>query len=247
MHPNPVALVTGGAQRIGAAITRHLHARGYDLLIHYRRSRDEAEALARELNHVRADSARCLGADLLQDAAIAQLAEESLCAWQRLDLLVNNASSFYPTPLSQISAEDWHDLLGSNARAPLFLCRNLAPALCHQGGTIVNLIDVHARNGLAEYTPYIMAKAALAAMTRCLARELAPSVRVNGVAPGAILWPTDKAAMGEEEKQKILDQICLGRLGTPEDIAALVGFLAQDAHYVTGQVIAVDGGRSLNL
>jgi len=238
----PVALVTGAANRIGASISRTLHAAGYRVLVHYRRSEAAALALTCELNNHIPDSASCLQADLGDLRELESLALAALGQWNRLDLLVNNASSFYPVPLPDLTESDWRDLMHSNARAPLFLARHLQPALVSSAGNIVNIIDSTALGGVARFTPYTMAKAALANMTRSLARELAPNVRVNGVAPGAILWPEYAEGISEEEKQQTLAHTALGRLGTVAEIAATVLFLARDASYVTGQVIAVDGG-----
>ena len=238
----PVALVTGGAARIGACIATTLHARGYSVLVHYHRSHDRAAALAAQLNSQRADSARILHADLLDVAAIERLSTDGLAAWGRLDLLVNNASSFFPTPIGSITLGHWENLIGSNALAPLLLSQHLHKALQATGsGCIINIIDSTSRFGLARFVPYAMAKAALANMTRSLARELAPKVRVNGVAPGAILWPEYEGGASEEEQQATLSRTMLGRLGRPEDIANTVAFLAS-ATYVTGEIIKVDGG-----
>jgi pteridine reductase len=242
MSNAPVALVTGAANRIGATITRVLHEAGYNVIVHYRSSADAAHALITQLNAVRADSARSVRTDLADFGQLDALARQSLAQWGRLDVLVNNASSFYPTALDEIDEGDWHDLMNSNARAPLFLCKHLHHALAANQGAIVNIVDSTALDGVAGFTPYTMAKAALANMTKSLARELAPRVRVNGVSPGAILWPEYAGGISEEEKQQTLAQTALGRMGTPEDIAHAVLFLARDATYVTGQVLAVDGG-----
>ncbi|HTR00943.1 MAG TPA: pteridine reductase [Candidatus Acidoferrum sp.] len=236
-----VALVTGGAARIGAVIVQTLHAAGYNVVLHYHRSHERAAALAAALNATRRDSAMLVQADLLDLAAIERLAREAHAAWGRVDLLVNNASTFFPTPLGTITEAHWNNLIGSNARAPLWLCQQLAPALTAANGSIVNIIDSTSRYGLAEFVPYAMAKAALANMTRSLARALAPHVRVNGVAPGAILWPEYTGGVSEQERQATLARTMLGRLGTPQDIAHAVAFLA-GATYVTGQIIKVDGG-----
>ena len=238
----PVALITGAAQRIGATITRVLHGAGYSVIVHYRNSAEAAHALITELNAQRADSARSVRADLAEFSQVEALARQSLAQWGRLDLLVNNASSFYPTELNEIDEGDWHDLMNSNARAPLFLSKHLHGALRASRGAIVNIVDSTALDGVARFTPYTMAKAALANMTKSLARELAPEVRVNGVSPGAILWPEYAGGVSEAEKQSTIAQTALRRMGTPEDIAHAVLFLARDASYVTGQVIAVDGG-----
>ncbi len=238
----PVALVTGAANRIGAATARVLHKAGYNIVIHYRSSATAAQALRNELNLQRLDSAICVRADLAELKQVASLARQSIAQWDRLDALVNNASSFYPVRLDEVDEADWQDLMNSNARAPLFLAQHASDALKASRGCIVNIVDSTALDGVAGFTPYTMAKAALANMTRSLARELAPYVRVNGVSPGAILWPEYVGGVSEEEKQKTLAQIALGRMGTPEDIAHAVLFLIRDASYVTGQVIAVDGG-----
>lgn len=238
----PVALVTGAANRIGATIARTLHSAGYNVIVHYRHSADAAHALIGELNAQRPDSARSVRADLAEFAQLETLANQGLAQWQRLDVLVNNASSFYPTALAEIDDGDWHDLMNSNAKAPLFLSKYLHRELAARRGAIVNIVDSTALDGVAGFTPYTMAKAALANMTKSLARELAPHVRVNGVSPGAILWPEYAGGMSEAEKQQAIAQTALGRMGAPEDIAHTVLFLARDASYVTGQVIAVDGG-----
>jgi len=238
-----VALVTGAARRIGAAIARCLHQHGANVAIHYRDSTDEAAALADVLNAVRPDSAAIFPADLTSIADIGVLAQRAIAWRKRLDVLVNNASSFYPTPLGTITAEQWDDLVGTNLRAPLFLSQAASTALRASHGVIVNIIDVHSLRPLREHLVYGSAKAGLAMLTRSLAKELAPGVRVNGVSPGAILWP--EAEMGEATKAAILDQVPLGRPGSPDDIAGAVLYLVRDATYVTGQIIAVDGGRSV--
>lgn len=235
-------LVTGAAKRIGAAIVRQLHGAGFRVVLHYRRSAAAAQALADELNLARPDSVRCIQADLTEPDAIRMLAERSITCWERLDALVNNASSFYPAPLATVEDSQWQDLMNTNARAPLLLCKHLHAALGQRHGNIVNIIDSTAMHGVAGFTPYTMAKAALTNMTSSLARELAPQVRVNGVSPGAILWPEYAGGMSEADKQQILARTALGRMGQPEDIAHAVLFLIRDAHYLTGQVIAVDGG-----
>lgn len=240
---NKVALITGAARRIGAEIVRQLHASGARVVIHYRSSSTEADALARSLNEQRPDSARTLAGDLLDIPAIAGLVDEA-AGWQgRLDILINNASSFYPTPVGTISEDNWHELVGSNFKAPLFLSQAAAPYLAKHEGSIVNIVDIHSLRPLREHVVYGSAKAALAMTTRSLAKDLAPDVRVNGVSPGAILWPED--GMTESAQSAILEQIPLRRTGQPTDIAGCVLYLVRDASYVTGQVIAVDGGRSL--
>jgi pteridine reductase len=238
-----VALITGASQRIGATIARTLHGAGMDLVLHYRSSGEAAAALKGELEAARTDSVRLARADLLDPEAPAALLEVVRDFRNRLNLLVNNASSFYPTPLAQASQEDWEELMGTNLKAPFFLAQAMAPLLTANDGCIVNLVDIHAERPLADYPVYSMAKAGNAMMVRALARELGPRVRVNGVAPGAILWPEQD--MSEAAKQTILGRTALQRAGTPEDIARTVLFLARDAPYITGQVIAVDGGRTV--
>ena len=238
-----VALVTGAARRIGAAIATQLHSAGASVAIHYRGSAEEALALAESLNAERANSAATFQADLLDMAQLETLVSR-VCDWQsRLDILVNNASSFYPTPPGTITETQWDDLLGSNLKAPLFLSQAALGALRETRGSIVNIVDIHALRPLKDHTVYGPAKAGLAMLTRSLAKDLAPEIRVNGVAPGAILWPEDD--MSEATKQSILRQVPLERAGEPDDIAGCVLYLVRDAAYVTGQIIAVDGGRSV--
>ncbi|MEX2124405.1 MAG: pteridine reductase [Woeseia sp.] len=238
-----VALVTGGARRIGAAVVRRLHQAGASVAIHYRGSVDEARRLRDALVSLRTDSAQVFRADLRSTDQIAELVS-SVVDWSGgLDVLVNNASSFYPTPIGTITDEQWSDLLDTNLKAPLFLAQAAWPHLRTRNGAIVNLIDVHAKRPLRNHAVYGSAKAGLAMLTRSLAKDMAPEVRVNGVAPGAILWP--ERGMNEDVKQGILDQIPLHRSGSPDDIAGCVLYLVRDATYVTGQIIAVDGGRSI--
>jgi pteridine reductase len=240
---NKVALVTGAARRIGAAIVTRLHESGADVAIHYRGSADEAAALAEMLNAQRPDSASTFAADLTDLRSLQGLVD-GVRDWQgRLDIPVNNASSFYPTPIGEITEDHWDDLLGSNLKAPLFLSQAAAPSLRATNGVIVNIVDIHAQRPLRNHAVYGAAKAGLAMLTRSLAKDLAPAVRVNGVAPGAILWP--ESEMSDETKDVILGQVPLERAGDPDDIAACVLYLARDADYVTGQIIAVDGGRSI--
>lgn len=243
-HGCRVVLITGAAQRLGAATARRLHARGWRVLVHYRDSASAADALAAELNAHRPDSCRPIFADLGRDDDIRQLGEAATQAWGRVDALVNNASSFYPTAVDTATPAQWDDLFASNARAPFFLAQALLPALRASRGAIVSLLDIHASRPLPQHTLYCMAKAAHAMLTQSLARELAPEVRVNGIAPGAILWPSS-GEPDPEAQQRILAGIPLARLGAPEDIARTIVFLLEDAPYITGQVIAVDGGRSL--
>ena len=242
----PVALVTGSAQRIGATIIKTLHAAGYNTVIHYRHSQAPAEALTAALNAQRANSAVCIAADLNDIHAIQQLAQQSCEVWGNLDALVNSASSFYPTPVGNTTDHQWNDLINSNMKAPFFLAQALATALAEQQGAIINIADIYAEKPLANHTIYCMAKAGNAMLTKSLANELAPHVRVNGVAPGAILWPEQGGAVQPSAQEKLLEKIPLARTGLPEDIANTVLFLLRDAPYITGQIIAVDGGRSIH-
>lgn len=238
-----IALVTGGATRIGRAICLVLHGAGYAVWVHYRSSKVSAQELVEELNHARAHSAELCTADLASGVDVERLVEELLVAMPRLDLLVNNASAFYRTATGAVSREQWDELIAVNLTAPFFLTQGLLPLLQRAQGSVVNITDVHAERPLGGYPVYSTAKAALAMMTRALARELAPRVRVNAVAPGAILWPVGEQP-SEIIQERILERIPMGRFGEPEDIARAVLFLAQ-AGYVTGQSLAVDGGRSV--
>lgn len=239
-----VVLITGAAIRLGAATARLLHGNGWNVIVHCRMSREKAEELAKELNVKRPDSCHVLQADLGRDDEVTWLAQESRHVWGRVDALVNNASSFYPTPIGTVTPTQWDDLFSSNARAPFFLAQALAPELKRQHGAIVNLIDIHAEKPLKDHTVYCMAKAAHAMLTLSLAKELAPEVRVNGVAPGAILWPSTGAVSGDKQAE-IMSGIPLQRLGEPQDIARTIAFLLEEAPYISGQIIAVDGGRGL--
>lgn len=239
------ALVTGSAARIGACIASSLHARGFDVLVHCNSNEAGASRLAEQLNNQRADCAFVISADLTSDAGMQKLVDACQQRWDSLDLLVNNASRFYPTTVGETTAWQWDDLVNSNLRAPYFLSQGLLPSLKKAGGSIVNILDIHASRPMKHHAVYSIAKAGLQMMTLALARELAPDIRVNGVAPGAILWPESEG--DEATKQAILDRVALGRLGRPEDIASAVIYLALDAPYVTGQVLAVDGGRTLNV
>lgn len=240
-----VALVTGAARRIGAAIARRLHAAGANVVIHYRGAEAEAAKLEAELNAARAGSALKLKAELLAPIAPRALVGGAVDRFGQLDLLVNNASTFYPTALGEIEPTHWDDLVGSNLKAPLFLAQEAAPQLAKTQGSIVNVVDIHAERPLPGYAVYSIAKAGLAALTRSLALELAPAVRVNGVAPGAIAWPED-GQFDPAERSRIVATTPLARIGMPEDVAQAVQFLAC-APFVTGQILAVDGGRSLHL
>ena len=238
-----VVLITGGARRVGAEIARTLHAAGANMLIHYRSSAAAAVALAEEFNKIRAHSAAIHAAHLLNAEAPERLVAAALLEFGRLDILINNASSFYPTPIGTITLPQWDDIVGSNLKAPLFLSQAAAPSLRAQRGLIINMIDIHALRPLRAHPVYSVAKAGLAMLTRSVARELGPEVRVNGIAPGPVLWPD--GGMDETLKREIVDKTALKRHGTPRDIARTALFLAKDAPYITGQIIAVDGGRSI--
>ena len=243
--PAKVALVTGAAQRIGAEICRELHRRDFNVVIHYRNSSQTAEALANELNHQRNDSAHCLKADLTVLNQVKELANAAIQRWGNIDVLVNNASTFYPTPVNQATEQDWTALVDSNLKGPFFLSQHVTDALRLQQGCIVNIVDIHSEKPLRDHPVYCIAKAGVAMMTKTLARELAPDVRVNGVSPGAILWPEQD--LSEQDKTSILAKVPMQRLGEALDIARTVAFLVSDAPYINGQIIAVDGGRTLSM
>ena len=238
-----VVLITGGARRVGAEIARTLHAAGANIVIHYRSSAAAAIALADQLNLLRPRSATIHSAHLSTADAPEKLVAATLLEFGRLDILVNNASSFYPTPIGQITVPQWDDLMGSNLKAPLFLSQAAAPSLRARHGLIINMIDIHGLRPLKAHPVYSSAKAGLAMLTRALARELGPEIRVNGIAPGPVLWP--EVDMEADLKREIIDKTALKRHGTPQDIARTALFLAKDAPYITGQIIAVDGGRSI--
>jgi pteridine reductase len=235
--------VTGAARRIGAVVASTLHAAGANVVIHYHRSAAEAEQLAADLNRRRAGSAFTVSADVREVPELTRMAKTVLERTGRLDVLVNNASNFYPTPLGTVTEEHWYDLMGSNLKAPLFLSQAVLPALRAARGVIINIVDVHSQRPLRDHVVYGAAKAGLAMLTRSLAKDLGPHIRVNGVSPGAILWPEE--GMSDQLRAAIIRQTALKRSGEPEDIAAAVLFLVRDAPYVTGQIIAVDGGRSV--
>lgn len=235
-------LITGAAKRLGAACARLLHSEGCNVFLHYRSSATEAQQLCDELNQQRPDSARIMQADLLNMAELADVANEACLAWGGIDVLVNNASSFYPTAIPDATEQQWDELLGSNLKAPFFLAQVLTKTLTDNKGCIVNIVDIHAERGLSGYPVYSIAKAGLAAMTKVLAKELGPAVRVNGVAPGAILWPEHSS---EPANLEILQRVILKRSGEPADIAKAVLFLVKEANYMTGQILTVDGGRTL--
>ncbi len=241
-----VVLITGAAKRVGAEIARTLHGAGARVLIHYRSAAHEAEALAEELNGPRPGSAAIAAADLLDVSALPSLVAAALQHFGGLDALVNNASSFFATPLGSISEREWDDLVGTNLKAPLFLAQAAAPHLRAARGAIVNIADIHAERPLRNYAVYCAAKAGLVGLTRALALELGPEVRVNGIAPGPILWPED-GSFDEALQARVIGRTLLKRVGSPADIARTVLFLLADAPYVTGQILAVDGGRSVYL
>jgi pteridine reductase len=237
-----VALITGAARRVGAAITRKLHAAGANIVLHYRSSADDAEAISKALNEIRPNSVVIVEADLLDAGQLQALPEIATSNFGSLDILVNNASTFYPTPVGDITEIDWHDLMGTNLKAPLFLSQAASTALRISNGLIVNIADIHGQQPLARHTVYSLAKAGVIMLTKSLARELGPSIRVNAIAPGPVMWPED--GMDKALQAKIIDRTALKRGGTPDDVARAVLFFATEAPYVTGQILAVDGGRS---
>ncbi len=243
MLNDQVVLITGAAHRLGATTAQLLHAGGARIVLHYRASETAALALQAELNAQRAHSVVLVQADLLDVAAHPTLVQQAAATWGRLDVLINNASSFYPTPVGEVTESQWDDLLGTNLKAPFFLSQAAAPLLKTQNGCIVNIVDIHAERPLKDYPVYSMAKAGLVMLTRALASELGPQVRVNAVAPGAILWPEN---MDTATQQRIISRTFLKRQGNPRDIAKAVRFLITNADYMSGQVLTVDGGRSLN-
>ncbi|WP_223448962.1 pteridine reductase [Pseudomonas sp. BF-R-19] len=239
-------MVTGGARRVGAAIVRTLHEAGASIILHYRQSGEQAAELADRLNWERSGSVSLLQADLLDTAGLARLVESAAESFGRLDGLINNASSFYPTPFGKIDEDNWSDLIGSNFKAPLFLSQAAWPHLKESAGSIVNIIDINAERPIAGFSTYCAAKAGLLGLTKALAIEMGPHVRVNGVSPGAIEWPAD-GLFDEATCQRVIDSTLLKRTGEPQDIARTVLFLMADAPYISGQILAVDGGRSAHL
>jgi len=239
----PVVLITGAAKRVGAEIARTLHAAGYDLALHYRRSRTEMDALYAELEAARAGSTCAIAGELAEVERLPDIVEQCVARFGRLDALINNASAFYPTPLGTASPAQWDELFASNARAPFFLAQAAAPHLKSTQGCIVNMVDIYAERPLPRHPLYSMAKAALAMMTQALAQELGPQVRVNGIAPGAVLWPESGKAYADQ--QELVARTPLQRAGTPQDVATAVLFLVRDAKFTTGQILRVDGGRAL--
>ncbi len=241
----PVVLITGAARRVGARIARLLHARGFDLALHHRSSAEDMAVLVADLDGTRPGSCLVLQAELAEFDRLPELVAQTVGRFGRLDALVNNASAFYPTPIGEITPQQWDELFASNARAPLFLAQAAAPHLQAAGGAIVNLVDIYAERPLARHPVYCMAKAALLAMTRSLAVELGPEVRVNAVAPGAVLWPESGKAYTDQ--QKLIEATALKRAGSPDDVAEAVRWLIQDAAYCSGEVIRIDGGRTLSI
>jgi len=242
------ALITGGAKRIGAVTAQTLHQAGYNVVIHCRLSRQAADELAIKLNKQRPNSARIIQADLNNDTIYNHLIEQAYKCWGRLDVLINNASSFFPTPIGSITLADWDNLINSNMKAPLFLAQAATPYLKQTQGNIINMIDIHAQRPMKGHPVYCAAKAGLSMLTMSLAKDLGPDIRVNGVAPGAILWPAgDDIELPEHTQNLIIERTTLKRPGKPIDIAKTILFLVRDAEYITGQIITVDGGRTLNI
>ena len=242
-----VVLITGGAKRVGAAICRELHANGTQIMIHYKTSQNEARALQAELNLQRANSVAIIQGDLLNMAALPSLVQETVKQFGQLDVLINNASTYYPTEIGKITEENWLDLVGSNLKAPMFLAQAAALELRKNAGCIVNITDMHIERPKKGYVVYSVAKAGLVTLTKSLAHELSPEVRVNAVAPGPVQWPENNPQFDEVYRQRVINQTLLKKIGTPQDIAKAVKFLVADAPFITGHVLAVDGGRSLNL
>jgi pteridine reductase len=240
---NKVALITGGARRIGSYIAKTLHHAGYDIMIHYRNSEEEAHQLCTKLNVLRANSCARVDGDLADSNSYERIIQATIDTYGKLDALINNASTFYPTDIESITEEQWQEIISSNLKAPAFLCKYATPELRISHGSIINIIDIYAERPLADHPIYCSAKAGLQMLTKSLARDLAPEIRVNGVAPGAILWPETDPSV--DAKQELLKRIPLNRLGDPSDIAKTIRFLLNDAPYISGQIIAVDGGRSV--
>jgi pteridine reductase len=242
---NKVVLITGAAKRVGAAIAQRCHQQGMRLAIHYRESAQHASTLCTRFNQQRKNSAITLKADLCDTDKLQGLIAQVLGEWGQLDVLINNASSFYPVPLAKVTPKEWEELIASNLKAPFFLSQLAAPHLKQQKGCIINLVDIQARRPLKNYSVYCIAKAGLVMLTKSLAKELGPEIRVNAIAPGIVLWPDDETEFNEALREKIIARNALKRAGTPQDIAKTVVFLINDADFITGQIIAVDGGRSL--
>jgi pteridine reductase len=241
------AFITGAARRIGAAIARILHENGMNVVLHYNQSRTEAEALCAALNKQREHSAITLQGNLTAIKNLPHLVEKAAQTWGRLDALVNNASVFYKTPLGQVTEESWDDLITSNLKAPLFLSQAAAPYLAKNEGSIVNITDIHGEHPMREYSAYCISKAGLIMLTKTLAKELGPQIRVNAVSPGAIVWPEEGNALTDDIKNLIIERTALKREGSVDEIAKAVLFFVRDAGYVTGQILGVDGGRTLSM
>ena len=244
MLKQKVALITGAGKRVGADMARALHAQGLHIIIHYRHSAEEAQSLCKLLNEKREQSAITIQKDLNEISSLNHLIDEAICAWGQVDVLINNASSFYSTPLHSANEKDWDQLFNSNLKAPFFLSQAIASHLVEQRGCIINMLDIRARVPLKDYSIYCIAKAGLLMMTKVLAKELAPHVRVNGIAPGVVLWPDSENDLVLQKK--IIDRTLLRREGSPDDVVKAVLFLINNADYITGQVITIDGGRSLD-
>lgn len=244
MSKPKVVLITGAARRVGAEMVRHLHQAGMNIILHYRSSSEDATALADSLNTQRANSVKLLKGDLKEYRSIPQLVEQGIALFGQIDALINNASSFYPTDLKDVTEEIWEDLVGVNLKAPLYLTQALAPELRQNKGCIINIVDIHGDRPLKDYSVYSIAKAGLIMFTKSMARELAPEIRVNGIAPGAIMWPEEQHYEGMH--QEIISRTALKKEGNPHDIAETALFLIEHANYITGQIIAVDGGRTLS-
>lgn len=240
-----VALITGAARRVGAAIARRLHQEGMRVALHYHTSKDAATSLCQELNEIRPHSAMLLQADLTATTQLEKLIEQVLTEWGKLHVLINNASRFYRTPLDKATEIEWNDLLDSNLKAPFFLAQAASPYLAMQQGCIINIADIHGERPMRDYGVYCISKAGLIMLTKVLAKELSPDIRVNAIAPGTVMAPEGENNLTPELKQKILDRIALHKMGEAEDVAKAVMFLIRDANYITGQVLTVDGGRSL--
>lgn len=245
LNKTKVCLITGAARRLGAIIAQTLHEAGFNLILHYRQSKEEAEALCATLNQVRPHSVVTLQAELKAIPEFPTFFEKALSVWGRLDVLVNNASCFNKTPIGNVCEEDWDELLNSNLKAPFFLSQAAAPHLAKVEGSIINLTDIHIEKPFRDYSVYCISKAGLAAMTRTLAKELAPKVRVNAVSPGMVFWPEGENTLSKSLQDKIIQEAALKRIGKPEDVAKAVLFFIRDADYITGQILAVDGGRLL--
>lgn len=244
---NKVVLITGGAKRVGESICRELHAHGANLMIHYNTSKHQAKSLQAELNLQRTDSVAIIQGDLLNTAITTSLVKETISRFGKLDILINNASTYKPTEVGDINEENWQDLIGSNLKAPMFLSQAAAPELKKHQGCIINITDMHIEHPKKGYVVYSVAKSGLATLTKSLATELSPEVRVNAVAPGPVLWPEDNQEFDEVYRKRVISQTLLKRIGDPTDIAKAVKFLAADAPFITGHILAVDGGRSINV